>query len=92
MKQLALTDTLSFRLENDNKKLRLIIADGDKELACRKETLSNLKRFIQSDQSSLFKGRLQLHRQDNAITITLKGQPAGAVSIVDLNNALTALA
>ena len=92
MKQLALTDTLSFRLENDNKKLRLIIADGDKELACRKETLSNLRCFIQSNQSSLFKGRLQLYRQDNTIIITLKGQPAGAVSIADLNNALTSLA
>jgi hypothetical protein len=92
MSQLTLTNTLLFRLENNNKKIRLILTEGDIELACRKETLSNLRSFIRSDQESLFKGRLQLHRQDNAITITLKGQPAGVVTIAAFNKALNTLA
>jgi hypothetical protein len=83
-----LSDKLSLVVEPYGKKLRLIITEGQTELACRKETAGNLKRFISSTEKNLFKGRLQLHKNNDTIIIMLKGEIAGAVAISLFENYL----
>jgi hypothetical protein len=90
MIKLTLNNNLSLLFEKDSKKIRLIITDGDTELACRKETLANLRRFLQLNQSSLFKGRLQLHKQDKVIVVTLKGHPMGQFTFDELQKTVSA--
>lgn len=80
MKTLQLTNTLSLLLVPDNKKVRLVITDNHVEVACRKETPRNLIRFLESDEYSLFKGRLRLYKRDNDIIITLKEQITGYIN------------
>lgn len=75
--------------EHQDKKLRLVITDGNSELACRKETKSVLKHFLSSAQNQLFKGRLQLHKSDEALTVVLKGKPVGDINPHDLEKALS---
>lgn len=88
MMPLKLSYGLFLLFEPQDKKLRLIITDGNNELACRKETRSVLKRFLSSAQSQLFKGRLQLHKSDEVLTVVLKGKPVGAINLPDLEAAL----
>ena len=89
MIKLTLNNNFSLLFEKHNKKIKLIITDGYTALACRKETLANLRRFLQPDQSSLFKGRLQLHKQDEIIVVTLKGHPMGQVTFDDLQKTVS---
>ncbi|MET3979291.1 hypothetical protein ABIB62_001877 [Mucilaginibacter sp. UYP25] len=88
MKTFNLHNGLQLNIQLDNKKLRLVITDGIAELACRKETASNLNRFLSSAQNNLFSGRLQLHKSEDNITVLLKGKPAGSVSVSELKNVL----
>jgi hypothetical protein len=52
--------------------LRLVISEGAAELACRKETPGALKRFLASAETRLFKGRLQLRKDKEAVILVLK--------------------
>ncbi|RWY57212.1 hypothetical protein [Mucilaginibacter gilvus] len=88
MIQFNLPGNLTLLLEPANKKFRLVLIDGTQELACRKETRTNLKRFITSTESQLFKGRLQLYKNDDAIIIKLKGEDVGAITLSELEKAL----
>jgi len=45
MLQLILNDKLILSFEPLGKKVRLIISEAEVELACRKETIKNLKKF-----------------------------------------------
>jgi len=83
-----LSDTLFLVVETSGKKLRLVITEGQTELACRKETAGKLKRFLISTETNLFKGRLQLHKNNDTIMIILKGEIAGAVAISEFDNYL----
>lgn len=90
MTELKLTDTLSLYIDNHDKKVRLIVGDGAQELACRKESVSVLKRFISSTPTELFKGRLRLHKYQDTISVILKGEQLGVLSIASFEKALTA--
>jgi hypothetical protein len=81
MEIIKLSNNLLLTIEADNKKLRLVITDGLTDLACRKETPGNLHRFLAGEQSSLFKGRLQLHKSTGDIAVVLKGTLVGLVPI-----------
>jgi hypothetical protein len=83
-----LPGALTFFLEPADKKLRLVLTNGTQELACRKETRANLKKFITSTESHLFKGRLQLRKSNGAIMITLKGEDVGLIGLKELDSAL----
>ena len=88
METINLDNNLLLTFEPDNKKLRLVITDGLAELACRKETPGNLRRFLTGGQSSLFKGRLQLHKSTGNIAVVLKGNPVGMASISNFTRVL----
>lgn len=78
-----------FQIEQNGNNMRLVIADGEHELACRTEKASKLKTFLRSSEPRLFKGRLQLHLSDDVVTVLLKGEVAGVVSILTLEQALS---
>ncbi|MBD1392378.1 hypothetical protein [Mucilaginibacter glaciei] len=59
------------------------------ELACRKEYVSVLRTLISSSKIQLFKGSLQLQKQDDRIAVLFKGQVVGEVEINAFKNALT---
>ena len=85
---MQLTFQISLLVQPDGKKLRLVLTDGSTELACRRETPANLRRFLTSPQTQLFNGRLQLHKTGEAIAVSLKGEQLGVVSIEDFGKAL----
>ncbi|MEO7214030.1 hypothetical protein [Mucilaginibacter sp.] len=88
MTQFNLPGNLTLLLEPADKKFRLVLSDGTNELACHKETRTNLKKFITSTESQLFNGRLQLHKNGEAIVIRLKGEDVGVISLKELENVL----
>ncbi|TSD65992.1 hypothetical protein FFF34_000915 [Inquilinus sp. KBS0705] len=77
-----LPENKQLHFERDNKKIRLVLTNGDHELACRKETASKMLSFLTSANEVLFKGRLQLRKNDDdTLTVALKGAVAGTISI-----------
>jgi hypothetical protein len=60
-------------------RLRLIIKQKGKELVCRKEGLNPLLDFIYGGNDHLFKGRLQLSKTKNAISIYMSGNIIGTI-------------
>jgi hypothetical protein len=79
-------------IEQEDKKLRLVISSGASELACRKVTPSALKRLLASAETSLFKGRLQLHKSNAAVVVVLKGEDMGIVALTELEEMLGEIA
>lgn len=83
-----LTDTYSFALEHADKKLRLVIYDGDTELVCRKEERKRLDAFLLRDSDHIFKGRLQLLKKKDTIAIQVKGKVVGQLNTADFQHML----
>jgi hypothetical protein len=74
-----LDDELSFAIERSEKRARLIVYKNGVENVCRKETFGNLNRFILLDEGHLFKGRLQLNKDNTGIGIEVKGKLMGTI-------------
>lgn len=80
MQQIILSKKLTLGFEPLGKKLRLIIFEKNEELVCRKETIKNLQQFLSAERAHLFKGRLQLSKNDNIIEVLVKQNSAGVIS------------
>jgi hypothetical protein len=91
MHQVLLNNTLTLSFEPLGKKVRLIISEADVELACRKETIKNLKHFLTEDEMKIFKGRLQLHKKGDIVEILLKDKPIAVVASIDFKQILNKL-
>ncbi len=88
MAELKLTAKLSLLIEPADKKLRLVVSDEGSELACRKESRGKLIRFLSSAETSIFKGRLQLRKNNSTVVVVLKGEDMGAIGLEELQKAL----
>ena len=88
MAELKLTAKLSLLIEPADKKLRLVVSDEGSELACRKESRGKLKRFLSSAETSIFKGRLQLRKNNSTVVVVLKGEDMGVIALEELQKAL----
>ncbi|MFD0941192.1 hypothetical protein [Pedobacter boryungensis] len=86
MQQLILNEKLILSIESLGKKVRLIISELDTELACRKETIKNLERFLIEYEAKIFKGRLQLHKYNEIIEVVLKSKPIAVISSSDFKS------
>lgn len=91
MNILTLNGGLLLHIETGDKKLRLVISNGTTEMACRKVTPAILLQFLSSTNQNLFKGRLQLFKDTDAVNIVLKGTPVGIIPIPVFKNALHTL-
>ena len=91
MQILKINNNVSFGIERDEKKVRLVVFDKEEELACRKETVTNLMRFIESGEAHIFKGRLQLYKKSELIEIQLQRKKLGSVSAGNFEKCLSHL-
>lgn len=80
MQQIILNEQLTMSFEPDHKKVRLVVLHADEELVCRKETIKKLQQFLSVKQAHIFKGRLQLSKNDDVIEILVKQNSAGIIS------------
>ena len=85
MQTLKLNDLFSMGAEAENKKLRLIIFSNGKEYVCHKTTSRELTSFFDGEKEQLFKGRLQLLKNNDNILVKIKGNIEGVVSTKDLS-------
>lgn len=69
-----------FDIELAAGKARLIVSRDGEEVACRKEPVSNLLKFLKSGDSHLFKGRLKLIKTPLNICIAVKEVTIGELS------------
>ena len=79
MNSLKLNEIQNLAIEPNEKQLRLVVFKNGTEDVCRKEYLDKLKRFILSDETRLFKGRLQLIKTPDSIGVEVKGTMAGYI-------------
>jgi len=81
---------MEFRLLNDyilkvepekekQGRVRLIVKQLGKELVCRKESINPLLDFVYGGDDHLFKGRLQIQKTKNAISIYMNGNIIGTI-------------
>ncbi len=71
-------------LEKQGPKVRIVILEDGEELVCRKESISALKKWIDSTEPKLFDGRLTLHREDgNFIGLFFLNNPVGKIAAAD---------
>ncbi|WP_295670514.1 hypothetical protein [uncultured Mucilaginibacter sp.] len=85
---IKLYDPYSLDIENNGKNLRLVVYDGGVEKVCRKTSIKPLFEFIQSGENHLFKGRLRLFKNPDAIIIEVKGDVVGEITADTLLNCL----
>jgi hypothetical protein len=91
MNPLPLKDGLHLLIERYEKRVRLVIATDETELVCRKESFKNLEQFLQSGQGHIFKGRLQLYKDMNEVSVEIKGEILGKIPAIQLEKHLSAL-
>jgi hypothetical protein len=84
MEIIKLNGLYSLSVETENKRLMLIIFNGDEELVCHKTGVSELKRFLQQSEAHLFKGRLQLDKTNGNVTILIRAVTIGVIPEVEL--------
>jgi len=90
MSTLPLTQNYTFGIEPvTNRRFRLIVYKDGEELVCRKENLQQLQQFLNTDEAKAFKGRLQLYKHNNDVTVEVKGQLIGTLHAADIKACLT---
>lgn len=84
-----LNDQLSFAIATEEKRLRLIVFNGDEELVCHKADRTAIKQFILTEKTHLFKGRLQLDKTGNHIRVNVKGKTAGIIGLTEFERLIS---
>ncbi|GGH05533.1 hypothetical protein [Pedobacter zeae] len=91
MEHILLENDLSLSFEKLPHTVRLILSKNNEEWACRKEKLIKLLTFIDIDQAHVFKGRLQLIKSDDNISIQVKNKHICSVTAEKFKQALNNL-
>ena len=91
MHTIKINNGLTLGIERVEKKVRLVVLDRKTELACRKETFSNLHKFIAAEDAHAFKGRLQLFKHRDIINVEVKGEKLGAIAVHTFDKCLAKL-
>ncbi|QIL42003.1 hypothetical protein G7074_23680 [Pedobacter sp. HDW13] len=74
MESIFLENNLKLSFEKLPHTIRLIISKNNEEWVCKKETLRKLFEFVNIDEAHIFKGRLQLIKINNHITLQVKSE------------------
>lgn len=87
--QFSLGESFKLAIESeDGKNLRLIVLADGEEWICRKTDSKTLKNFLAYPHSTLFKGRLKLHKMQEHIAVIAKERVAGHILVVDFEAVL----
>jgi hypothetical protein len=76
---IQLRNGICFHIEPYQNRVRLVLRKDDEEWICRREGFVNLYSFLNSEGSRLFKGRLQLVKQQDHIQVLGKGSIIGPI-------------
>ncbi len=79
----------SFLIEHTEATARLVILKDNVEYVCRKEKISALHKFLQLPTAHIFKGRLQLAKNEDEITVIAKGERIGTIDKKEFGKLLT---
>jgi hypothetical protein len=71
---------ISFHIETHENRLRLVLQKDGEEWICRKESFRSLYAFLKTEDNRLFKGRLQLVKQQQQVQIIVKGTAIGSMA------------
>ena len=88
MQQILLNNSLILTLEPQDKKVRMIVSATEGELACRKESIGQLKKFLATTEGTIFKGRLQLSKHGDVIEVIVKNRSIAVVATSVFEQAL----
>ena len=91
MYKIELKKDYSIGVECQFSSARLIVFKQGIELGCRKEKIRLLKKFLENDETELFKGRLRLYKKRRDIIIVFKDQSIGSVYSKELERALDSI-
>jgi len=89
MQRLKLNGHFSLGVEAENKKLRLVVFNNGEEYVCHKTTTGEFTKFIKGDTEQLFKGRLQLLKNNDNILVKIKGNVEGVVNGEELGRLIS---
>lgn len=90
--QFELNEPFKLAIESqDSKNLRLVVLAGDEEAVCHQTNGKTLKKFLIEPDATLFKGRLQLHKMNDHMTVLVKEQVVGHILVVDFEAVLDKL-
>ena len=88
---ISLDNNQSLGIEKYDNRVRLVIVQNANEKACRKEHLKTIQHFLTNTDSTLFKGRLQLRKHSDNLSVLLKGECIGQISVEYLSQKLLEL-
>lgn len=89
-KQISINDHYTLKIEEQGKIVRLVVFEKSDECVCRKEKVSVLLKFLQQPAAHLFKGRLQLDKYQNTVSVIVKGQIMGTIAVDEIESLLVA--
>ncbi len=81
MNNIRLNSMFTFSVEPYNGKLRFVVNGQGHEDVCRIERKKVIETFLQTNNTSIFKGRLQLHKTDDEIAVEVKGEVIGLLPL-----------
>ncbi|MEA5404707.1 hypothetical protein VB776_17365 [Arcicella sp. DC2W] len=79
----------TFNIFPHQEKLRLVVFNNDEEYVCRIESKKTLYQFLEENNARLFKGRLQLIKNQKELFVQVKGEIVGELSIDVFKELLT---
>ena len=89
MHNINLNNRLSFSVQPHNSKLRFVVHEHGNESVCRIERKMSIQQFLSYDEARIFKGRLQLYKYKNEITVEVKGESVGIFSTKEFTELLS---
>lgn len=76
-----LKNNISFSVFKDGSNLRLVVHQHNEEWVCRKETQKVIGEFLSQEEARIFKGRLQLYKYKDEVSVEVKGSPVGIIPL-----------
>jgi hypothetical protein len=82
------SENISLQLKPYLNKVNIIVSLNKEEWVCRKETIKNIEAFLQKEEASIFKGRLQLSKVKSKIFVEVKKEVVGSMQQSEFESAL----
>ncbi|MEN9523567.1 MAG: hypothetical protein RL065_1944 [Bacteroidota bacterium] len=79
--KIILTPPYIFTIQPYKNRLKLIVLKKAEEFVCRKETKKKIIEFLDANDCTLFKGRLQLIKKNSEVLIQVKSEILGSIPV-----------